>query len=255
MTEANPALAFVDAHCHIDLFPRPAHIVEQAQSQRIYTIAVTNAPSVFEHTARLAVGSKYVRAALGLHPELAHSHGHELEQFRRHLPQTRYIGEVGLDYTTPDKDIRQEQRRILATIAGWVDESGDKVITLHSRRAAADVLDVLKGIRARKILHWFSGTNKELERAIIEGYFFSINGAMMQSAKGRAVAHQIPQDRALTETDGPFVKEGASPASPLAVKVTITRLAEMWRVPVEHAKETVLQNFRRVIVRNSSPAL
>jgi len=131
------------------------------------------------NVAQLASGSKYVRAALGLHPELVHSHRHELEQFRRYLPQTRHIGEVGLDYTTPDKDIRQEQRRILATIAGWADGSEDKVLTVHFRRAAGDVLNVLNGIKARKILHWFSGTYKELDRAIAEGYFFSINGAMM----------------------------------------------------------------------------
>lgn len=252
MTELHPSLALVDAHCHIDLFPRPAYIVEQAKSQRIYTIAVTNAPSVFEHTAHLASGSRYVRPALGLHPELAHTHGHELEQFRSHLGKTRYIGEVGLDYTTTDNNIRQEQRRILATIAGWADEAGDKVLTLHSRRAAADVIEVLKGIKARRILHWFSGTNKEMDSAITEGYFFSINSAMMQSARGRAVAHRIPQDRALTETDGPFVKDGLSPASPLTVKLTITRLAQMWRVPVEQVQATVLQNFRTLIGGNAS---
>ena len=39
--------AFVDAHCHIDLYASPQAIIEQAEARRIYTIAVTNAPSVF----------------------------------------------------------------------------------------------------------------------------------------------------------------------------------------------------------------
>lgn len=251
MTGEQTVSAYVDAHCHIDLFPKPAQIVEQAQSQRIYTIAVTNAPSVFEHTAHLASGSKYVRAALGLHPELAHSHGHELEQFRRYLPQTRYVGEVGLDHTSRDTDIRRKQRRVLEAIAVWVDESGEKVLTLHSRRAAADVLDVLKGVRARKILHWFSGTPKELDRAIAEGYFFSINGAMMQSAKGRLLVSRMPQNRALTETDGPFVKDGPSPATPSSVRLTIARLAELWAAPADQAQATVLRNFRTLLAGDS----
>lgn len=247
MTDQHSTSAFVDAHCHIDLFPHPPEIVGLAEAQRIYTIAVTNAPSVFEHTARLASGSKYIRPALGLHPELAHSHKHELDSFRCSLPQTRYVGEVGLDYTTQDQDIRLKQRQVLASIAGWANESGDKVLTLHSRRAVSDVLSVLKGIRSRMILHWFSGTYKELDRAIAEGYFFSINGAMMQSAKGLALVGRMPKDRVLTETDGPFVKNGAAPASPLAVKATVKRLAEFWALPPEDMREMVINNLRNVL--------
>lgn len=112
--------AFVDAHCHIDLYKSPQAIVEQAEAQHIYTIAVTNAPSVFSHTAALTAGSKYVRAALGLHPELAHSHGNEIEQFFRYLPETRFVGEVGLDYTTTEEGRRIAQRQILTRIADWV---------------------------------------------------------------------------------------------------------------------------------------
>ena len=64
--------ALVDAHCHIDLYQSPQAIVEQAEAQHIYTIAVTNAPSVFSHNAGLTAGSKYVRPTLGLRPELVH---------------------------------------------------------------------------------------------------------------------------------------------------------------------------------------
>ena len=248
MTGEHNMSAFVDAHCHVDLFPHPARIVEQAEAQRIYTIAVTNAPSVFQHTARLADGSKYIRPALGLHPELVHSHKHELDQFRRYLPQTRYIGEVGLDYTTLDQDIRSQQRRVLATIAGWANDAGDKVLTLHSRRAVSDTLDVLKGIKARMILHWFTGTNKELDRAIAEGFFFSINGAMMQSAKGRGLVARMPKHRVVTETDAPFVKIGTSFATPAAVIETVKQLAVLWELPPINVQATVLENFRGVLV-------
>jgi len=248
VTGGHSSSAFVDAHCHVDLFPHPALIVEQAEAHRIYTIAVTNAPSVFEHTARLASASKYVRPALGLHPELVHSHKHELDQFRRYLPQTRYIGEVGLDYTTLDQDIRSQQRQILATIASWANDAGDKVLTLHSRRAVSDTLEVLKGIKARMILHWFTGTYKELDRAIAEGFFFSVNGAMMQSAKGRGLVARMPKDRVLTETDGPFVKDGNSPATPSTVKVTVAHLAGLWELPPANVQARVLDNLRDVLV-------
>ena len=247
MTEGGSPSAFVDAHCHVDLFPLPARIVEQAEAHRIYTIAVTNAPSVFAHTAGLASGSKYIRPAIGLHPELVHIHIHELGQFCSHLADTRYVGEVGLDYTTPDREVRLLQRQVLTRIAEWVNEAGDKVLTLHSRRAATDVMAVLKGVKARMILHWFSGTYKELDQAVADGYFFSVNGAMMQSAKGRAVVMRIPRERILTETDGPFTRDGSSPATPTSVKLTVTLLAELLGLPQADVQALVIANFRDVL--------
>lgn len=89
----------VDSHCHIDLYPSPADVVSGAESNKVYTIAVTNTPSVYSHTARLVENSKFVRPALGLHPQLVHLKKHELSLFRDLLKDTRYVGEVGLDYS------------------------------------------------------------------------------------------------------------------------------------------------------------
>jgi TatD DNase family protein len=248
VTGGDSPSAFVDAHCHVDLFPQPQRIVQQAEAHCIYTIAVTNAPSVFAHTAGLAAGSKYIRPSIGLHPELVPSHRHELDQFRSHLAHTRYVGEVGLDYTTTDRDVRLLQRQVLTSIADWVSAAGDKVVTLHSRRAASDVMAVLKGVKARMILHWFSGTYKELDQAIAEGYFFSVNGAMMQSTKGRALVARMPKGRILTETDGPFTRDGTSPATPISVKLTVTLLAELLGLPPRDLQAQVIENFRNVLV-------
>jgi TatD DNase family protein len=235
---------FVDAHCHIDLYKQPRQVIDQAESEHIYTIAVTNAPSVFAHTAALVAQAKYVRPAIGLHPELVHSHKHEIEALRVHLSQTRYVGEIGLDYSTNDEEIRSAQRQVLSTIAKWVSESGDKVLTVHSRRAVSDVISILGGINAKVILHWFSGTEKQLERAANSGFFFSVNSAMLHSEPGRALVLQMPRDRVLTETDGPFVRDGAGPANPTTVKATIRGLAELWGQSPVDVQTATLDNLR-----------
>ena len=240
----DPVRGFVDAHCHIDLYKHPQQIIEQAENEHIYTIAVTNAPSVFAHTATLVAQCKYVRPAIGLHPELVHSHKHEIEALRVHLSQTRYVGEVGLDYSTTDEEIRAAQRQVLSTIANWVSESGDKVLTVHSRRATRDVISILSGINARVILHWFSGTKKDLDRAIGSGFFFSVNSAMLHSEAGRALVLQLPRDRVLTETDGPFVQDGAGPATPTTVKASVRGLAELWELSPADVQAAILDNFR-----------
>jgi TatD DNase family protein len=239
--------AFVDAHCHIDLYESPQAIADQAEAQRIYTIAVTNAPSVFSHTAALAAGSKYVRAALGLHPELVHSHGHEIDQFLRYLPKTRYVGEVGLDYTTTDEDGRTAQRHVLTQIAEWANQSGDKVLTVHSRRAASEVVAILSGIKATVILHWFTGTNRELEDAARRGFFFSVNSAMLRSAKSRALVLRMPKEMVLTETDGPFVQDGDGPATPITIRTTVASLGELWGEASEDVQARIFGNLTRLL--------
>jgi TatD DNase family protein len=245
------AQAFVDAHCHIDLYKAPRRTIEQAESDRIYTIAVTNAPSVFAHTAALVAGSRYVRAAIGLHPELVHSHKHELEAFHDCLTQTRYVGEVGLDYVTLDEEIRSQQRLVLSTVAGWANETGDKILTVHSRRAARDVISILSGIKARVILHWFSGTKKDMERAVKCGFFFSVNNAMLRSEAGRALILQMPTERVLTETDGPFVQDGQEPATPSTVKTTIRELAELWGRSSDDVQASTLDNLKMMLATDT----
>jgi TatD DNase family protein len=238
---------FVDAHCHIDLYDAPHSVIEQADNERIYTIAVTNVPSVFEHTAGLVAQSKYVRAAIGLHPELVHSHKHEIDAFPTYLAQTRYVGEIGLDYSTPDKDVRSAQRQILSTIADWVNDCGDKVLTVHSRRAARDVISILGGIKARVILHWFSGTTKELEQAISAGFFFSVNRAMLHSDRGRSLILQMPKEKVLTETDGPFLQDGKAAATPSSVKDTVRKLAEVWNLTASEVQLLTVKTLRTLL--------
>lgn len=239
---------FVDAHCHVDLYKDPAGVVAEAEAAGVYTIAVTNAPSVFRHTAALAKGSRYVRAAVGLHPELVHSHGRQVEQMPPLLSETRYVGEIGLDYTTKDTAVRRSQREVLGKILSWCAGYKNKVLTLHSRRAAADTIEAVgPDYPGGVIMHWFSGSAGELERAARYGMYFSVNTAMVGSHKGQALISRMPVDRVITETDGPFVKNGADPATPRNTQLVIEGLAKLWRVSPDEAKETVFANFRRLL--------
>ena len=249
----NTADALVDTHCHIDLFERPREVFAEAEQQHVFTIAVTNAPSVFEHTERLVEGSTYVRAALGLHPELVSTHAAELAQFRSLIGKTRYIGEVGLDYVTSDAKDRENQRKVFASILEWCAEDGRKIITVHSRRAAKDVVAAVgDSFPGSVILHWFTGTPSELEAASRCGLYFSVNPAMAGSPRGRSLIAMMAPDRVITETDGPFVQIRKRVARPVDVTQVLTILASIWRVDEDEARVIVLANFRRLVKRNES---
>lgn len=190
----------IDAQVHLDLYPDASKFLDDARNNRVRVVAVTNAPSVFFHTLNVSKDHEYVHAAVGLHPELVASHEQELPSFWPHLSATQFVGEVGLDYTTPDEDLRDRQRRVFAAVLSRCADSGGKVLTVHSRRAARDVIAAVgRNYPGTVILHWFSGSLRELEAAIDIGCYFSINPMMITSQSGQKLIKAMPRERVLTE--------------------------------------------------------
>lgn len=237
----------IDAHLHLDLFPEPPEVLERIGQVGAEVVAVTNAPSVFWYTKKLASRNPDVHAAAGLHPELVGTHAKELPDLLAILPEVKFVGEVGLDYTTPDASGRREQRRVFGAILQKCSDLGGRVLSVHSRRAASDVLDMIKpGFPGTVILHWFSGTVRELERANQVGCFFSVNSSMVKSKKGHSLVRRMASDHVLTESDGPFVAIGKRPAEPADVELTVQALASVWGCEVERAAQMVSENFAAV---------
>ncbi len=218
--------------------------MREAERNRVYTVAVTNAPFVFKHTAELVAGCRYVRVAAGLHPELVAKYGDQIEKLRPLLKETKYVGEIGLDYTTTDENLRLRQRKILERILGWCAEEKGKVLTLHSRRAAADVISMIgDSFQGKAILHWFTGNTKEVERAADFGIYFSVNPAMVMSDRGKSLISAMPIDRVLTESDGPFVKLFGRECKPENLGFVVKELAKIWNFSQQQAQHKIYENF------------
>lgn len=250
-TAPDDALAeLVDAHCHVDLYGKDeAAVIEEIERRRVHTIAVTNAPSVFFHTRDAARGKKYLHPAVGLHPELVASHGHELGRMWPHFAETRFIGEVGLDYVTNDQRLRRRQREVFSQILARCAEQKDKVLTVHSRRSASDVIAAIgDDFPGTVILHWFSGTVRELERATNAGCWFSVNLAMFRSRNAIELVRRMPKERVVTETDGPFVKVEGRACRPGDCSRAIQELSSTWArcVPIE-----IIARTKRSAARSS----
>ena len=117
------------------------------------------------------------------------------------------IGEVGLDFGWRHLASQNEQLALFTTIVRWATAQGDKLISLHSIKAARETLDVLEREGAldscRCIFHWFSGPSDLLKRAIDAGCFFSCGPRMLATGKGREYVKAIPASQLLLETDAP----------------------------------------------------
>ena len=125
-------------------------------------------------------------------------------------------------------------------------------MSIHSRASATAVLEELKGIDGIPILHWFTGTKSELKRAIDIGCWFSIGPAMLNTKKGIELVSNIPHDRILTETDGPFSKYNNNVLMPWDCDVATRLLAKCWDLCTDEASQILLENLRNIVQKNTN---
>jgi TatD DNase family protein len=241
---------WVDFHCHLDLYRDHVALIGECDREQIATLTVTTTPKAWSRNRALAEGSRHVRVALGLHPQLVAERADEVSLFERLLVEARYVGEVGLDAGPGFYRSLEVQERIFERVLRACAEQGGKILTVHSVRSVAKVLGYLEQHllpgRGRVVLHWFTGSAAEARRAVDLGCWFSINGAMLRSDKRRALVAQFPADRLLTETDGPFVESNGRPVRPLDVAGTLTELAAARGVAVEEMAQIVVDNLTRI---------
>jgi TatD DNase family protein len=237
----------IDTHCHVDLYPQPTEIAAASNRAGVLTIVVTNLPSAFDRAYPFVQTMKNIRLAVGLHPLVADQHESERERFCKLIDRTSYVGEVGLDFSRAGYSTKELQiesfRFVLRTL-----KDKRKFVTLHSRQAESAALDILEEEkRTPVVFHWYTGPLSVLSRAVNQGHFFSINPAMVNSPKGRKIIEAIPEDRALSESDGPFVKIGSRSALPSDVSLVEQYLATVWRMKPSEASAKIRTNFFRLI--------
>lgn len=239
----------LDCHCHLDRYKDPHSVARDAARQGVFVIAVTNLPSHFEVGLPHVRSMRGVRLALGLHPLAANEHENERQRFCELLPETSFVGEVGLDFSREGRATENIQRESFSMVARSL-ASAPKFTTIHSRCAEKEALAILKQHNVHPVVfHWYSGSLATLDDALVAGHYFSINPAMITSAKGQKMILRVPQDRLLTETDGPYTKCRGSASRPESVKEVERYLARLWNQRPEAVRRTVWDNFTALLTQ------
>jgi TatD DNase family protein len=236
----------IDFHCHLDLYPDPHAVAAECRRRGLYVLSVTTTPSAWNGTKALSNGSDRIRTAIGLHPQLAHERQTELPLFDKILADSRYVGEVGLDGSPELRPHWNAQVAVFEHVLTQCQRVGGRIMSIHSRRAAKAVLDRLEKFpgAGTPILHWFSGTVRELDRAASLGCWFSVGPAMLVSEKGRGLAARMPRDRVLTESDGPFAQIRGTPLMPWDASDAAAALGHLWSVSTAEAIQITAANLR-----------
>jgi TatD DNase family protein len=237
----------IDMHCHLDRYPNPKLIAGKAKRAGVTIIAVTNLPSHFRDGLAPASQLANVRLSLGLHPMLAPHSEMERRLFSELLSKTSYVGEIGLDFGKQGSATREAQIDSFSFILKQIHKTG-KVLSIHSRKAEHETLDILDEYKVRAAtFHWFTGDDSALRRLIGDGHYLSINLAMLRSNTGRHTVSEIPKERVLFETDGPYCKGAKGPAGPWEVAGVALQVSQLWGCSVEAATLQVKQNFFQML--------
>ena len=191
----------IDTHFHLDMYRNYAELYKYIDQAKQYTLCVTNSPGVFLSCKRMFRGSRYIKFALGFHPLNGDLKTKDLDDFMYLLPQTEYVGEIGLDFSKKIGISKEKQieyfDKIIETCA-----KENKLMSVHIRNAEKEALQILDKWRPKRcILHWYTGSIQAQQEFIKIGCFFSLNVNMLNSIE---VISSIPKDRILIESDGPY---------------------------------------------------
>jgi TatD DNase family protein len=150
-------------------------------------------------------------ATAGVHPhhasELTAASAAELEALAR-APEVVAIGECGLDYYR-DFSPREAQRQAFHQQLELARRLG-KPLFLHQRDSHADFVAILRehGLRHTGVAHCFTGGAAELAAYLELDLAIGITGWICDERRGahlKALVREIPADRLLLETDGPYL--------------------------------------------------
>lgn len=206
-------------------------------------------------TLKLVERYPWMYGAVGVHPsETAELDEEGMEWLKTAAAFERVVavGEIGLDYywEEPDHEI---QKKWFARQLDLAREMKLPVV-IHSRDAAKDTLDLMKGEHARDlggVIHCFSYTKETAREYMNMGYYLGIGGVVTfnNAKKLKEVVEYMPLERIVLETDCPYlapVPNRGKRNSSLNLPYVVEMIAELKHVSREQVEAVTWENARRM---------
>lgn len=183
-------------------------------------------------TNELLPKAGYIYTTVGLHPcsakQLSESSATpekylaELKALALNSPHVAAFGEFGLDYDRLHYASVEEQK-LAFDLQLDLAESLNLPLFLHSRAAADDFEAALRPrLQAGKlkggVVHSFTGTVEEMKRLVDLGLYIGINGCSLKTEENLEVVKEVPLERLMLESDGPWCEIRPSHASSKVLK-------------------------------------
>lgn len=236
-------MPIVDSHAHLYFDHFSDDLRETLGRARdagvVAFVNVGTDPTTTRLSFALAAKETDIFPTAGIHPNDAatttESDWAEIESFARD-PRCVGIGETGLDwFRSPDHrdvQIAAFERQVLLA------HSLDLPVVIHCREAHDDTYRILESFKRsiRGVMHCFSGTRADAERAVALGLHVSYAGPVSYKKNDalRASLSIVPRDKILVETDCPFLPpEGfrGKRNEPSYLSITVGAIATTLGIP------------------------
>jgi TatD DNase family protein len=247
----------IDTHCHLDHKQFDEDRSEAAA--RAFADGMTHLvipaiePSRFDEVLALAESDERIFCGMGIHPHDALKASDEALARVEELSygaKVRAIGEIGLDYhyDFAPREVQHEAFRKQLQIA----KRRNLPVIVHNRESDDDLMNILDDEQdgsLRGVLHCFSGTPEQAERAVQLGFHISFTGniTFKKSTLSETVS-TVPMDKLMIETDAPYmspVPHRGKRNEPAFVRLVAEKVAEIRSMTLDDVLLQTSNNAKR----------
>lgn len=250
-----------DTHAHYDdtAFDEDREALLNSLQEHGIGMVIDVGSSLATTKAAIALSEQhdFIYAAAGVHPSETMELEEQPDGFDRLREMCSYkkvkaIGEIGLDYHYPDPE-RQIQQKWFRRQLNLAREL-HLPVSLHSRDAAMDTLQILQEEKAGEIggvMHCYSYSPEQVSDYLKMGFCFGIGGVLTftNAKKLKGAVAEMPLSQILLETDCPYlapVPHRGERNSSLNLPLVITAIAEIKGVSEEEVIRVTQQNAERL---------
>lgn len=252
-------MLLTDTHTHIYYHAGTTKLQESLQRcfdndiQRLFLPNV-NSASIKPVFDTVAAYPDHCFPMLGLHPcDVKENYLEELEIIRKSLETYKVyaIGEIGLDLYW-DKSTLEIQKNAFRTQVQWAKEL-NLPIDIHCREAFTELFELLEELHDDKlfgVLHCFTGSLEQANRAIELGFALGIGGVVTFKKAGLdQVVKEIDLKHLVLETDAPYLApvpfRGKENESSYLTYIA-QKVADLHQISIEKVAEITTENSKRI---------
>ena len=252
-------MLLTDTHTHIYYHAGTTKLQENLQRcfdndiQRLFLPNV-NSVSIKPVFDTVAAYPDHCFPMLGLHPcDVKENYLEELEIIRKSLETYKVyaIGEIGLDLYW-DKSTLEIQKNAFRTQVQWAKEL-NLPIDIHCREAFTELFELLEELHDDKlfgVLHCFTGSLEQANRAIELGFALGIGGVVTFKKAGLdQVVKEIDLKHIVLETDAPYLApvpfRGKENESSYLIYIA-QKVADLHQISIEKVAEITTENSKRI---------
>ena len=198
-------IEWFDNHCHLSENPEE----EILKARKALVAGFINVGTDFETSSEAIEKAKIlpdVWATAGVHPHEARKGIDGIEDLLEDSNVVA-VGEAGLDYHY-DHSPREDQKKVFAQQIELANKS-ELPLVIHTREAWEDTFKILdsEGLPKSIVFHCFTGGTIEAKECLERGAYLSFSGIITfkKSESLREAASECPLDRAMIETDSPYL--------------------------------------------------